>query len=336
MTKISELIILGASSVLGKEFRELLNDHLLDIGSIRLMDEEDHSGELLSLRGEPALVTKFDPDVFSRGKIIVNAHSAQAHSDLLHRAILSGASWVDMSGTLNLNSGVPLVIPAINRDAITPETKIVACPSSPTVMILQAIYPIHQQWGICQLSGTILLGHSFHSQEAMDELFEQTRKLLSFQELPQKIWPFQVAFNAFPDMRGIDSSGFSNLERLIADEMERMLGVPNLISMFMAVWIPTFIGCGISLQLQFRAVPDLETTHSLLSSNLKIYLGDMEKGPEELAIFQTMRQEKICIGRLRTDRTDRSILSMWLAADNFRTGSVSNVIEICNLMNQQA
>ena len=73
---------------------------------------------------------------------------------------------------------------------------VVAHPAAVVLGLL--LVRLHKQHKIRRANATVLEPASEHGRRGMDELHEQTVKLLSFQQLPTLVFGTQVAFNVCP------------------------------------------------------------------------------------------------------------------------------------------
>src|SRR5438445_13616934 len=99
-TKTCRLAIAGASSLRGRELKQMLEEGRFASSDIRLVDEELAAGTLTELAGEPAVIQAADDDSFDGAQVVFFAGSpalSKKHADSARRA---GASVIDLSGGL--------------------------------------------------------------------------------------------------------------------------------------------------------------------------------------------------------------------------------------------
>ena len=75
-TKTCRLAIAGASSLRGRELKQMLEKGRFASSDIRLVDEELAAGTLTELAGEPAVIQAADDDSFEGAKLVFFTGSA--------------------------------------------------------------------------------------------------------------------------------------------------------------------------------------------------------------------------------------------------------------------
>src|SRR5207302_9482371 len=81
--------IAGASSLGGKELKQLIEDNAFPAAEIRLLDEELGAGRLTEAGGEPVVIQTVDVDSFERVRFAFFTGSPDftaRHSAMAHRA----------------------------------------------------------------------------------------------------------------------------------------------------------------------------------------------------------------------------------------------------------
>ena len=99
-TKTCRLAIAGASSLRGRELKQMLEEARFASSDIRLVDEGLAAGTLTELAGEPAVIQAADDDSFEGAQLVFftgSAAFAMRHAD---SALRAGARVIDLSGGL--------------------------------------------------------------------------------------------------------------------------------------------------------------------------------------------------------------------------------------------
>ncbi|MGH9681710.1 MAG: hypothetical protein ACRD4Y_17325 [Candidatus Acidiferrales bacterium] len=127
--ELARVAIAGASSLLGKELKQCLEESSIAAAEIRLLDEEIVAGTLTELEGEPAVVETVDEDSFER--IRVAFFTASAGFSVLHgmQARRSGAVVIDLSGGMSPDPGARAWIPSL--DSVLPPPAATTSPGEP-------------------------------------------------------------------------------------------------------------------------------------------------------------------------------------------------------------
>jgi aspartate-semialdehyde dehydrogenase len=209
MTDQQRIAIVGAGSLRGKELNDSLADSPFAGADFILMDDEAQLGNLEAVGDEVTFIQRIDPDSFRNVDFAFFTGDQELtlrHWESAHRA---GAGIVDLSFALEGKSGVlvrapwvdeTLHAPALQPGSRTPglDTPAVVTAHPVAVALALLLGRISQSTPIRIASATVLEPASEYGRSAMDELHQQTVKLLSFQDLPRQVYDTQVAFNATP------------------------------------------------------------------------------------------------------------------------------------------
>src|SRR5258708_6832879 len=222
-TKTCRLAIAGASSLRGRELKQMLEEGRFASSDISLVDEELAAGTLTELAGEPAVIQAADDDSFEGAQLVFftgSAAFAMCHAD---SALRAGARVIDLSGGLADFPGAKLWIPFLdtvlpspalaeasaNRVFLSPSTPaIVACAVSAALATLRAE----------RLAFVFFQPVSEAGQAGVEELESQTTRLLSFQPIGQEVFDTQVAFNLLDEYGSASSDKLSSVPRRISRE----------------------------------------------------------------------------------------------------------------------
>ena len=83
--------IVGASSLLGKELKQVLEDRNFPASDIVLLDEGVMAGTLTEAAGEPTFIRVLEEDSFEGARFVFFAGSALEASRNWHSALRAGA-----------------------------------------------------------------------------------------------------------------------------------------------------------------------------------------------------------------------------------------------------
>src|SRR5262249_50722082 len=101
---------------------------------------------------------------------------------------------------------------------------------------------------------TVFQPASEHGQKGMDELHEQTVNLLSFQQLPKKVFDTQVAFNMATRYGEQAASPLASIEQRVLKHYQRIAGNDAPAPSLLLVQAPIFHGHAFAVHLDMGAV----------------------------------------------------------------------------------
>ena len=330
MTETAKIAIVGAGSLRGKELNDVLTDSPFAGADFQLMDDEAELGTLESVGDEVTFIQRIEPSSFERMDFVFFAGDealTKRHWAAAHRA---GASVVDLSGALEGQPGVLVRAPWVEEElganskeaAPNLETPAVV-PAHPVAVALALLLArIAQAAPVRSASATVLEPASQYGRAAMDELHQQTVKLLNFQELPRQVYDTQVAFNATPAFG--EAAKFSLAESesamrrhyaLLAGERLPEVGIQ-------AVHAPVFHGYGISVAVELEHPVSLDQVEAALAGeHVDVITADGDP-PTNLSVAG---QPEILV-RARPQGghdADGTRFWMWAGMDNLRIAALN-------------
>jgi aspartate-semialdehyde dehydrogenase len=191
---VYKIAIAGASTLLGRELKEALEESPLATASFVLLDEEAVRGQL---GDEITFVHAIEEDSFERVDFTFFCGTEALTRKHWRRALRAGSTVLDLSGALDQETGVLVRAPWLGSEAVSPDLFTPAVvPAHPAALALALVLDRLQQAAPVRFAAaTLLLPASESGRAAMDELHQQTVSLLSFQDMPRAIFDAQVAYN---------------------------------------------------------------------------------------------------------------------------------------------
>ncbi len=329
MTDHLKIAIVGAGSLRGKELNDALADSPFAGADFLLMDDEAELGSLEAVGDEVTFIQRIGADSFQHVDFAFFAGEPELTQKHWQNASRAGSSIIDMSGALEGQPGVLVRAPLAGSElassateAPTLETKAVV-PAHPVAVALALLLGrMAQNAPIRSAAATVLEPASEYGRAAMDELHQQTVKLLSFQELPKQVYDTQVAFNTTPSFG--DAAKFSlaasesRMRRHFALLAGDRLPEPDI----QLLHVPVFHGYGISLAAELTQPTSLDQMEaSLAGEHVEVVTADADP-PTNLSVAG---QPNILV-RVRphnTTETETTRFRLWAGLDNLRFATLN-------------
>ena len=265
-------------------------------------------------------------------------------------AIEEGAYCIDNGSDFRLYPDVPLVVPEVNMDAVTPETKLIASPNCSTIQTVVAIAPLHRAAGIKRMVAATYQSVSGWGAAAMDELDRQIKQLAAGEEVTfdPKVFTRPIALDCLPHIDRFLPNGYTKEELKMVNETRKILDAPEMQITTTCVRVPVQIGHAVAANLEFKAPLSADEAREILEKAPGVVVIDgptddpnaveVRNAPEELK-YPTQRdvlrdewKDLVLVGRIRDDETVDSGINMWIVADNLRKGAATNVVQIAEAM----
>jgi aspartate-semialdehyde dehydrogenase len=319
------IAIVGASSLKGKELKDALSESVFAEAEYFLFDDEETLGQLEQVGDEMTFVRALTPGAFERMDFVFFAGTAEQTREFWKEAQNAGASVLDLSFALGAEDGAVLMAPwmqTIPEPRLDTPAYVVAHPA--VQMLALTAERIAAVAEIESLGATLLEPASEYDRGAMDELHQQTVKLLSFQPLPQQIYDAQAAFNLLTATSAEARVSVTRIEELVREEYDAIGGLPPL--HFQVTLAPVFHGYIIPVHVVLGESRTVETVKDALRGP-HIELVDREESPSNLSVAG---QTDVLV-RVRSSGSRGTDFLLWLAGDNLRLMVATAVDTASNL-----
>jgi aspartate-semialdehyde dehydrogenase len=330
---VQKIAIVGASSLLGKELKELLLDSPLSGAELILFDDEEVMGQLEQIGDEVTFIGRVTPESFE-GVDFAFFTGTRALTELhWKQAVRSNCPVIDLSGTLDAEENVLISAPWLvgnksGADLLT--TAIVA--ADPAALVLALLMErLAKAAPVRFAAATVMQPASELGSAAMDELHQQTVNLLSFQTLPRAVFDAQVAYNILSGFGEGAVTPLADCAERVRRHYHRLAGAESQM-VIQLLQAPIFHGHCFSIACEFAHAIDLSSIEQALSGeHIDLVLEDTDS-PSNLA---ATGQNDLLV-RLRPEGVTGTIhiagsspvtrLWLWVATDNLRLNA-ANAIE---------
>ena len=306
--------IVNPAGLLAKELRDQLDNRPDLVREQRLLTTVDEEvGTLTESGGGAAMVQRFDPDELGAVDVLFLCGPAAASREVL-RALPEAKAAVLLSLDATPEDAPP-VVAGINLDDGL-RGPVALSPHPAAILLAHVLHPLRAH-GLRRAEATLLQPASVFSTEALDQLFEQARNLLTFQPpVESAYWPRQLAFNVVATEDVADN---------IRTETQAILGDAVQISAQL-LQAGVFHGFSASVHLAFDPDPGAEALRAAYSERPHLRWVDEEPlGPIDAA-----STDDVLLGHLRPESSGSYWL--WGVMDNLTRGGASNAIAIAEAL----
>ncbi|HTV60283.1 MAG TPA: Asd/ArgC dimerization domain-containing protein [Verrucomicrobiae bacterium] len=312
--------IVGASSLLGKELKRILEDRNFPSSEIVLLDTNEAAGTLTEAAGEPTFIRSLEEDSFEHSRYAFFAGTPADAVQNIPAALRSGATVIDLSGAAVGATGAVISIPSLSTVLLPVPTKPAlsgAVYFSPPAAVLIActVSAAISKFSPLRLALTLFPPVSEYGQGGIDELESQTAGLLSFRSFSQATFDCQVAFNLLDRLGESATPGLDDTRRKITAFVSQFLSGRAPLPAIQLIQSPVFYGYAFSAFAEFPSAVPLEQLHASFAS-----LGARIAGPDDPAPsnVSVAGENEIHLAVARPDDLHPSSFWFWGAADNLR------------------
>ena len=320
------LAIVGAGTLKGKEVAEVLTDRNFPSSDIKLLDDNESLGQLEAVGDEVSFIQSVRVEQFDKVDFTFFACDQECTRQNWKKAQKAGSSIIDLSYALEDEPEAEVKAPWIQRQLgqmLTPELQpgpaVIAHPAAVVLALL--LLRIQKAGAVKRVVATVFEPASEHGQKGMDELHEQTVNLLSFQQLPKKVFDTQVAFNMVARYGEQSVPALTAVERRVLRHYQRIVGQDALMPSLLLLQAPIFHGHAFTLHIEMENPVEIENVSKALAGEHVTITGLAEESPSNV---NAAGQADILLS-IQPDPNLASGLWLWAASDNLRIAASTAV-----------
>ena len=323
-TNLFRVAIVGAASLLGKELAEVLRDRNFPTANVRLLDDDETMGQLEAVGDEMNFIQGVRAEQFEHIDFTFFASDAGSARSSFPGARAAGNTIIDLSGALEDEAGVAIRAPWIERETgkvLTPQLQLEPVVVAHPAAIALALLAIRagKAAKVRRMVATIMEPISEYGQKGMDELHEQTVNLLSFQEMPKKIFDVQVAFNMVARYGAESKWSLEKLGQRIARDYHA-LAAGGIEPALFTVQAPVFHGYSFSIYLEVEERVTVGELSSALAGD-HVMVSDLAETPSTVS---AAGQNDVLVA-VREDGGNEKGFWLWAVIDNLRVAALNAV-----------
>jgi aspartate-semialdehyde dehydrogenase len=324
--------IVGASTLKGKEVAEVLNDRNFPSLDVKLLDDEESLGQLETVGDEVSFIQSVRAEQFENIDFTFFASDPKSTQRNWKSARKAGSAIIDLSFALEDEPEAAVRSPWIERQLgqstpleLQPAPAVVAHPAA--VVLALVLLRAQRAGRVARAVATVFEPASQHGQKGMDELHEQTVNLLSFQQLPKKVFDTQVAFNMVTRYGDHSASALAAIELRVMKHYRRIAGENAPQPSLLLVQAPVFHGHAFAIHLEMdQSVDGERISQALAGEHVKI-ANLSEDAPSNV---NAAGQGDVLVS-IVPDANLANAFWLWAASDNLRI-SAANSVECAETM----
>lgn len=316
-----KIAIAGASSLVGKELKEILSDSPLAAANFVLLDEEEAQGQLDQVGDEITFIQAIAANAFDHTDFTFFCGGEDLTRRHWQQALRAGSTVLDLSAALDQEAGVLVRAPWLGTestalDLFTPAV----VPAHPAALALALLLKrLAQAAPLRFAAATVLLPASELGRGAMDELHQQTVSLLSFQTLPRAIYDAQAAYNLLGSLGESAQFNLSATEARIRRHYEALTGRQGPELALQVIHAPVFHGHTFLIAVELERPVEMTAIEDALGGeHVDLILEDTDSPSNLAATGQNDVLVRVHPQPGRRNPAQISRLWLWAASDNLR------------------
>lgn len=327
---LDRVAIAGASSLLGKELKQVLEDRNFPVSEIILLDESVRAGTLTEAAGEPTFIRALEEDSFEGARFVFFAGNASDAASNWPAAQRGGASVIDLTGAAASDARAIRMIPALHKVLPplpakgangSPRACVYVSPPAP-VIIASTLAAALRGFNPQRIALVLFAPVSERDQPGIEELESQTTSLLSFREISKTVFDAQVAFNLLAAFGSESRPSLADFRAAVAREASAFLAGRAPVPAIQLLHAPVFYSYAFAAYADFASPAAPAALEAAFASvSLKIGAKD-DPLPSNVSVAG---ESEIHLAPIEADANVSNSVWLWGAADNLRLASANAV-----------
>ena len=216
--------VAGATGAVGREMLRILEQRRFPMKKLVPLASARSAGKTLEFAGAQVTVEELRPSSFAGVDIALFSAGAGVSRQYAPLAAQAGAVVIDNSSAWRMDPDCPLVVPEVNMQAAMTRPKgIIANPNCSTIQLVVALKPLHDAARVRHIVVSTYQATSGKGHAAVQELLEQTWRMLDGGPANASVFPCQIAFNTLSDWKAGEDD-YSEEELKMVNETRKILG----------------------------------------------------------------------------------------------------------------
>jgi len=328
-----KIAVVGATGNVGREILNILAERNFPADEIIALASVNSIGKKVSYGDKNLDVQVLENYDFTGTKIALFSPGGKVSAIHAPRAAAQGCVVIDNTSHFRMDPNVPLIVPEVNPEAIADYKKsnIIANPNCSTIQMVVALKPLHNLAKIKRVVVSTYQSVSGAGKEAMDELFNSTKKIYENQFLQPQKFSRRIAFNVIPQIDSFMDDGFTKEEWKMRVETKKILD-EKIEVVATCVRVPVFVSHSESVNIEFEKPISTQEARRALEKSDGILVVDNPKEGQFITPIESAAKDAVFVSRLRKDPSVENGLSMWIVSDNLRKGAALNAVQIAELL----
>ena len=318
--------VVGATGVVGSKMLEVLEERNFPVTELLPVASSRSWGKKVSFRGKEWTVISADEAVARKPVLALFSAGGATSGELAPKFAAAGCYVVDNSSFWRMDPSVPLVVPEINADVLTPQDHIIANPNCSTIQMVLALAPLHKAYGIKRIVVSTYQSVTGAGQRGIEQL-EAERAGGSGSKFPHPI-----DLNILPHIDSFLPDGYTKEEMKMVNETRKILRDPSIAVSATTVRVPVKGGHSESVNIEFCKPYDLAEARRLMAEMPGVVVQDDPENNVYPMPLYAWGKDEVFVGRIRRDPSVENGMNLWCVSDNIRKGAATNAVQIAQVL----
>jgi len=326
------IAIVGATGNVGRKLLEVIEKLNFKFSELYLIASNKSVGKKITFKGKTYSIVGLSDFDFSKVQIAffsAGSSIAEKWAPIAAKKTIV----IDNSKHFRMDKDIPLVIPEVNAETLKnyKNKNIIANANCSTIQLVLALKPLHDQFKIKRVVVSTYQSVSGAGNAHINELEEQSKKVLDKQKVSSKNFTKQIAFNVIPHIDAFMEDRYTKEEWKMTVETKKILD-SNISLSATCVRVPVFVGHSESVNVEFNSEVNAKKIRKCLEKAPGCKVIDETKDGGYVTPVESSGDFLTYISRIRDDQTQKNSINMWVVSDNLLKGAALNAVQIANTL----
>ena len=325
-----KVALVGATGLVGKVMLQVLEERNFPVTELIPVASEKSIGKSVKFKGKDYSIVSVAEAVKRKPAVAIFSAGSTASKEWAPKFAEVGTTVVDNSSCWRMYPEIPLVVPEVNANVLTPSNKIIANPNCSTIQLVVALNPLHLKYKIKRIVVSTYQSVTGTGVKAVNQLYAERQGVQA-----DMAYPHPIDLNCFPHGGTFLENGYTTEEQKLVDETRKIIGDQNIMVSATVVRIPVVGGHSESVNVEFENEYDLAEAVELLRNSAGITIQDNPAENHYPMPRYSEGKDDVFVGRIRRDISQPKSLNFWVVSDNLRKGAATNAIQIAEFLNSK-
>ena len=318
------IAVVGATGMVGRVMLRVLQEQNIIPDELLVVASEQSVGKEIAFAGKTLKVQSIQSAVDQKPDIALFSAGGTISKEWAPKFAAQGCFVIDNSSAWRMDENVPLVVPEINGDEISKETKIIANPNCSTIQMVIALRPLQHIYGIKRLVVSTYQSVTGSGVKGVNQLMAEREG----RSVEDKAYPHTIDLNVIPHGGDFLDNDYTTEEMKLVHETRKILGCPEMRITATVVRVPVTGGHSEALNVELNKPYEMEEAKKLIGMMPGVVMVDFPQGNMYPTPLLAEKKDQVFVGRIRRDESVESGINLWVVADNLRKGAATNAVQI--------
>ncbi|MBA5629032.1 aspartate-semialdehyde dehydrogenase [Moheibacter lacus] len=324
-----KLAVVGATGMVGRVILKVLEERNFPVDELIPVASERSVGKKVEFNGKEISIVLMETAIKMQPNIALFSAGGDTSKQWAPEFAKVGTTVIDNSSAWRMNPEIPLVVPEINADILTPDHKIIANPNCSTIQLVMVLNPLNKRYDIKRVVVSTYQSVTGTGKEAVEQLEGEING-----SNPKMKYPYPIFKNALPHCDVFEEGGYTKEELKLTRETQKILDDRTIALTATAIRVPVQGGHSESVNVEFNQAFDESELRKILHETPGVVLQDNpETNTYPMPIYAEGKDD-VFVGRIRRDFSQDNTVNMWIVADNLRKGAATNAVQIAEYLVQ--